>query len=301
MVFSPSGTAFLVLLVMLFLALFNLINTTLLFSGNEWIIPMLAIAFLIPFFIFRASRGGKKYIPTINLSLPQKHHIPTILFSTLLSILGSTLLKLIFIDGKYTEFSLYSAFFAHRNGNIFNDLYLVLAFCLIPPILEGLVFRGVILREHDKRGRMTSTVFSSLLFALLDFNLELFIPRFFLGILLCIVIYATDSIATTVAIHIAYNIFAVFIEPTFVSIKNVSANFELFTFILMILTLIVAIFMFSHLSRLYKKYSHDKFGDNFTRSTPRERTFWHLVELLTSIPSLACYILFIITIFILNK
>ncbi len=301
MLFSSSGTALLVFLTMIFIALFNVLNSTLLFSNNAWMIPMLAIAFLVPFFIFRASRGGKEYIPTLHLSLPKKYHIPTIIFSTLLLILGSTLLKLWFVGGKYVEFPLYNAFYAHRNGNLFNDLYLVLVFCLIPPVLEGFVFRGSILHEHDRRGRMTATVFSSFMFAILEFDFEMLIPRFFVGIVLCIVLYATDSIATSVAIHIAYNFFAVFFEPTLISLKNVSSNVDLFAFIIAISTIIVAILLFSHLSRLYRKYSHDKFGENFIRSTPRERTFWHLVELLTSIPSLACYVLFVIVTLIVSK
>lgn len=294
MLYAPTGAALTILAIMLLISLFNLINSTLLFQSNAWMLLMLPLSFLLPFFMFRASRGGKKYLPTQHLGLPSRIHIPTIIFSTVLLVSGSLLLKLLSYNGKYTEFSLYSTFFAHRNGSIWNDLYLLLAFCLVPPILEGLIFRGILVKEHERRGRLTATLFSSLFFALLSFNSEELLPRFFLGALLCIVLFATDSIFVTVTIHIAYNIFAVFFEPTLVSIKNVSSNYELFTFITAIFTLIVAIFLFSHLSRLYKKYSHDKFGENFVKSTPRERTFWHLCELLLSIPAIACYLIFII-------
>lgn len=293
MIYESSGTAFVVLLTMILLSVFNFLNSALLFSNNWFMIPMLIVAFVLPVLVFKATRGGKKYLPTIHLELPKKYHIQTILLSFLLLILGATFLKLIFINERYLEFPLYNAFFAHRNGNLFNDLYLVLTFCIIPPVFEGLVFRGVIVREHDKRGRMTTVLFSSLLFALLGFNFELVLPRFFMGIVLCIVLYATDSIATSIAIHIAYNFFAVFVEPTLVSIKNVSANYELFGFIVLILALLVAILFFKHLEKLYRKYSRDRFGESFVKSTPRERTFWHLVELLTSIPAFACYVLFV--------
>jgi hypothetical protein len=92
----------------------------------------------------------------------------------------------------------------------------------------------------------------------------------------------------------------VFFEPTLVSVKNVSASFELFAFITAIFTLIFAIILFSHLSRLYRKYSKTKFGESFVRSTPRERTFWHLCELLLSIPAIACYALFAIVTLIIE-
>ena len=300
MMYSSSGTATLVLLIMLFVTIFNFVNVGLLFSNNAFILPMLALSFALPFLLFVAKRGGKKYKFTNHLALPKKHHIPTIIFSVLLLAFGSTLLKLAFINEKYVEFPLYNAFFAHRNGNLFTDLYLVIAFCIIPPVLEGIVFRGIMLKEHDKCGRMTTTVFSAFFFSLLTFSFELFIPTFFVGVILCMIVFATESLATAIAIHIAFNFFAVFVEPTFVSVKTVSANYELFTFIIAILALVSAILLLSQLSKLYQKYSHDKFGKNTKRSMPIKRTLWNLLELALSIPSIACYVLFIVVTIVLR-
>lgn len=300
MLFAPSGTAVLVFGIMLLLSLFNLLNTTLFFSGNGWMILMLPIAFGAPSVLFWLSRGTKKYIPTIHFSLPKKVHIPTLAFGVLTLFLGSVLLKMLFFEGRYTEFFVYNTFYAHRNGNLWNDLYLVLMFCILCPVLEGIVFRGAIMKEHDRRGRLTVSLYSTLLFSLLGFSFEDLIPRLFLGFILCMILYATDSLATTIAVHMLYNVFAVFFEPTLVAMKNVSSNFALFAFIVTIITLVVAILFFSHLSRLYKKYSRDKFGENFVRSTPRERTFWHFVELSISIPAIACYVLFLLTTFLIE-
>lgn len=298
MLFAPSGAALLVFAIMLLASLFNLINTTLFFGGNAFLLLIIPISFCVPLFFFWLSRGGKRYIPTIHFGLPKKYHVPTIALSTISLFLVSTLLKIFILEGKYTEFSIYNTFWAHRNGSFWNDLYLILAFCLIPPILEGIVFRGALIKEYDKRGRLTSSVVSSLLFALMGFSFSDFLPRLFLGIMLCIVLYATESITTSIALHVAYNVFAVFFEPTLVSVKDVSSNVELFVFILSIITLGVIFLLLSHLSRLYRKYSHDKFGENAIRSTPREKTFWNVLELLTSIPSIACFVLFLIVAFI---
>lgn len=300
LLWAPSGTAFLVFAIMLLLSLFNLINTTLLFSSNAWMLLMVPIAFLLPSFIFWASRGATKYIPTINFSAPKKIHIPTIIFSTALIFLGSALIKTLLLNGKYTDFPLYNAFFAHRNNSLWTDLYLLLSFCIIPPVLEGVVFRGAFIKEHDKRGRLVCTLFSSLMFALLGFSFAELLPRFFLGVMLCIILYATDSISLTIAIHIAYNFFAVFFEPTVVSIKTVGSNYPLFAFLHTILTLAVAILLFSHLSKLYKKYSHTKFGESFVHSNTKEKSFWNFVELCTSIPSIACFVLYLIVTLILE-
>ena len=300
LIFAPSGTALLVFASMLLLCVFNFINSALLFANNAFVLLMIPISFVVPYCLFAASRGGKEYIPTLNLSLPRKYHILTILLSALLLICGSTLLKFIFVSGKYTEFSLYGAFFAHRDGSLWCDLYLLLAFCLVPPILEGVIFRGVLLKEHDKRGRLTAVIFTSLFYALLGFDAEHLAWRFFFSALLSIIVYATDSLAISVALHIIYNLYATFLEPTFISVKNVSSNAELFVYFLVIATLVLAILLFSQLARLYKRYSHTRFGESFTKSTPRAKTFWHLVELLSSLPALLCYALFIIATLILN-
>ena len=96
-----------------------------------------------------------------------------------------------------------------------------------------------------------------------------------------------------------YNFFAVFFEPSLIALKNVSSNFELFVYMIAILALVMAIFLFTRLSHLYKKYSHDKFGENMVRTTNRQKSFWNTVELLTSIPAIACYVLFMIVTLIL--
>lgn len=292
MLFAPSGPTLLVFCIMLLLSIFNLINTKLLLSSNALLLLMVPISFLLPLFPFWLSRGGKKYVPTHHLELPKKAHIKVILLSGLTLIFGSTLLKLFFIGERYTEFHLYQTFFANRSGNIFNDIYLLLAFCIVPPLFEALVFRGVFITEHDRRGRLSATIVSSLFFALLGFDFAELPQRFFMGALLCAVLYATESIAATAALHIVYNFYAVFVEPTLISLKSVSSSYELFLYGWAICALLCVFLLLLSLSKLYKKYSHDRFGENFVRSTPKERTLWHLVELLLSIPALACYVLF---------
>lgn len=294
LLWEPSGAALCAFFTMLMLCLCNLVNRTLLFSTNAWMLLILPLSFVPPFIIFKASRGGTKYIPTEHLSLPQKYHTPTMLYATILLILGSLLLKILFFEGRYTEFALYGAFFARRDGTLLCDLYLLLAFCIIPPVFEGLVYRGVFIAEHDRRGRFTATLVSALFFAMLGFSFAELPQRLFAGVLLCIVLYATRSIAATVAMHVIYNIFAVFVEPTLISIKNVSSNVTLFTFLVAIGSAFSAFCLFSHLSRLYGKYSRDKNYNNFKKTTPRERVIWHLAELLLSAPAIACYVLFIV-------
>jgi membrane protease YdiL (CAAX protease family) len=186
---APTGAFVLVFAIMLILSIFNFINTKFLLSSNAWLIPMVALAFILPCLVFWKSHGGKKYVPTLHLAVPQKYHIPTIVFSTCLILLGSMLIKIFLISGKYREFPLYNTFFATRNESIFNILYLVISFCVIPPIFEGLVFRGIILKEFNRRGFVCAVLCSSILSALLGFDFVEFIPRLFLGMLVFLEIY----------------------------------------------------------------------------------------------------------------
>ena len=298
MIGSHIGSAFLTLVIMLLLSIFNLWNSTLPVTANVLMIPILLLAFALPILGFVALRGGKQYIKSFSLNLPSKSHVPTIIWATLLIFFGSTLLKLVFVDGKYIDFPLYSTFVAHRNGNFLIDLYLILAFCLIPPLLESFIFRGIALKDLEKRGRLTATICSSVLFALLGFDMLELLPRFFVGCVLCMVFYATDSIVLAATMHVAYNIFATFIEPTLVSVKNVSANFELFIFIVLIITLTCAFLLLSSLSSLYQKYAHEKFGINTTKSTSRKYTIRFIGEFLLSIPTILCFVVFVVMILI---
>ena len=299
LLFGDYGAILLSFSIMVLLSVFNLINTVF-FSSTIWgMLLFVLLAFVPPLAIFIASRT-QKYFPTLHLGSLKKYHIPTIVYSFFLLIFGSVMLKFIFFDEQYTTFSLYNAFFAELDGGLLKKIYLFFSFCVLPPILEGIVYRGILIKQYDVRGRLTSSVVSSLLFALLGFNINEIPQRFFMGVVLCIVLYATSSILISVTIHILYNIFALCFEPIFVSLKNISANASAFLLLILIATLIMATCLCSHLCRLYHKYSRDKNYNNFKRSTPRERTFWHVVELFISAPAIACYVFFITAVIIMN-
>ena len=63
---NKRNTIIIVLLifaVMLLLSVFNFINSALLFANNAFILLMIPAAFIVPYVLFAASRGGKKYVP----------------------------------------------------------------------------------------------------------------------------------------------------------------------------------------------------------------------------------------------
>ncbi|MGN0349239.1 MAG: lysostaphin resistance A-like protein [Roseburia sp.] len=94
-------------------------------------------------------------------------------------------------------------------------LYELLGSCLVVPIVEELLFRGVVYRRlqvflGDKR----ALVWSAVLFGLLHFNLVQFLYAGILGLLLAVLVQKSGELSTAVLAHIAANTAAVLRQET---------------------------------------------------------------------------------------
>ena len=81
---------------------------------------------------------------------------------------------------------------------------------ILTPILEELVFRGII---YDKLKKMMSAkqavIVSALLFGVIHFNVVQFIYAFLIGIMLAVFVDASGSVWGAIIAHICSNVFAV--------------------------------------------------------------------------------------------
>lgn len=93
----------------------------------------------------------------------------------------------------------------------YDSIIMTLYIALIAPILEELMFRGVILRVLMKHGKFFAIVFSSLLFGLLHGNLS---QLFFATVVGIILAYVTTeySIKWSILLHIINNSVVVFVN-----------------------------------------------------------------------------------------
>jgi membrane protease YdiL (CAAX protease family) len=103
--------------------------------------------------------------------------------------------------------------FAQRNG-VFSFITIVVA----APILEELIFRGIILDGLLKKySPLNSIVISSILFGLIHLNPWQFIAAFVIGIFSGWVYYKTKKLTLSILIHFVNNLFAFsftfFFEP----------------------------------------------------------------------------------------
>ena len=253
----------------------------------------------LPALLWIFIREKKRYIPSLKINVPKKEHIIPLLLSFIVLASGCVLLDMLFSGQNYVDYSMYNTFFVARDRGFFGTLYTILVFAIIPAALEELIFRGILCAEFERRGTLCATLLSSLFFSFTQFSFSKLPVYFFIGLVLAMMLYATRSIICTVALHIAYKIFAIFAQPILVSLKDVSASPELFIYLVLIVMAVALIFLALQLSKLYKAYSVKEAPSDTTRSKPLNRTLFAIVEALLSLPAICSYVLFLIAAIIL--
>ena len=292
--YTRWGALFVPLAVYILLLLSNLINTFALNRGNALIIVFLALSLGLPALLWIFIREKKRYIPSLKINVPKKEHIIPLLLSFIVLASGCVLLDMLFSGQNYVDYSMYNTFFVARDRGFFGTLYTILVFAIIPAALEELIFRGILCAEFERRGTLCATLPSSLFFSFTQFSFSKLPIYFFIGLVLAMMLYATRSIICTVALHIAYKIFAIFAQPVLVSIKDVSASPELFVFLVLIALVVSLILLALQLSKLYKAYSDEGAPREGARSIPLNRTAYSMLEGLLSPLSLCSLALFLI-------
>ena len=82
---------------------------------------------------------------------------------------------------------------------------IVLGACLIGPLCEELVFRGLLAGRLARYGQKPAAFISALLFGLYHANMEQFFYAFALGLLLAYAYYRTGLLRTSVVLHMLFN------------------------------------------------------------------------------------------------
>jgi membrane protease YdiL (CAAX protease family) len=96
-----------------------------------------------------------------------------------------------------------------------QDMGIVLAICVVAPVVEEMLFRGVVLRsflaQYDRR---QAIVGSALLFAVAHLNAYQFLAAGVLGLLLGLLYDRSRSLIPCVALHAVYNTGAVLLSSS---------------------------------------------------------------------------------------
>jgi membrane protease YdiL (CAAX protease family) len=93
--------------------------------------------------------------------------------------------------------------------NIFTTIILVI---VLAPIIEELLFRGMILKKLDNHiNTKLAILIQAMLFSATHFNMFQLVPTFLLGIFLGVCYLKFDNIIAPIIIHMVFNSFAVII------------------------------------------------------------------------------------------
>ena len=118
----------------------------------------------------------------------------------------NTYFALVFFIGNICNLLIISIFkFKGRTPLINEPLYIdVIMAVFVAPILEEIVFRGVIMNNLKKYGIRVAIIINSFLFGLSHYNIEMIVPAFLTGIIFSCVAYKY-SIKYSILIHFFIN------------------------------------------------------------------------------------------------
>lgn len=301
----------LVLVMYILLALSNGMNLNMLAQKDNVflaVVIMQIIIFIIPGLLYCKFRGkgliaSLRFNPVIGAP---KLWLTFTSFFVLVS--GSALIKLILytIGYRSTEYSLYQSYIPTSVEGFGNVLYIIIAIALMPAVTEEFIFRGIVLGEYTSSGcsKSMAIALSSLLFAMIHFNIYQLPIYLYGGIILAYVTVVTDSVICSIIIHFLNNGFSLLFESRLLNIIAKTDSIIFIFFILMTVFLLFLILSMQATERIY--YIKGIHGDpspshqnkKHRRKKASDKSLSLNIEALISPSLLLCVIAFIIITFV---
>jgi len=129
--------------------------------------------------------------------------------------------------------------FSFPENDLLGSILMVVYVCILAPLTEEIIFRGIILKTTQKHGDLYAIILSSIMFSLFHGNLQQFIFPFFMGLLLGFITVKTRSIIPAIVCHAFSNSFSMATQYFVVDNKIVSDIVPFFITILSILVFIL--------------------------------------------------------------
>lgn len=222
------------------------------------VVVLQLLIYAVPALFYCRIRGAA-FRDSLRLSFTGPGQLLFILYAAVFLIAGSALASV----GMYSLFpdayaaggvETYTAF--ARNAGIFDGLYLVLAFAILPAVTEEFLFRGILLVSYESLGVPCAVIVTSTTFAMSHFSFARFPVYFFGGLVLCAVTYATRSLPVAMLVHGCHNAFVLFLEKYVLHIaEKQSVSMVLFLMIAGFLTLTAGVLMSHEAANLYAGYA----------------------------------------------
>lgn len=236
------------------------------------VVVLQLLIYAVPALFYCRIRGAV-FRARLRLSFAGPGQLLFLLYAAVFLICGSALLSMgmyswfphAFVQGSAESYTAFA-----RNAGIFDGLYLVLAFTVLPAVTEEFLFRGILLAVYEKLGVTCAVLVTSITFAMSHFNFARFPVYFFGGLVLCAVTYATRSLPAAMLVHGCNNAFVLFLEKYVLHIaEKQSVSMLLFVMIAGFLTLTAGVLMSHEAANLYAGYAERNLPvDYLTKKRP---------------------------------
>ena len=267
-----------------------------LFSSPLLILGLQLIVFLIPSLVFMRLRG-RGYARAIRLRRPFATHLPLLLAAFFTLLTGALLLSILF-GGTETVGNSAGSFEKSAPLTLLQGLVAVPAVALLPALCEELLFRGILCTELDRRGAWRALLVGSLLFALIHFDLANLPVYFFAGMLLMLIVYATDSLIAAMLVHALYNLVSLFAQRYLNALYSFTGNVELFLFLVILAFLVSLLFFCFFASKEYRSRAARDLPSP-RRDVPRDVQLYTTLDALCEVPILLCLVISVVGFIIL--
>ena len=308
--FRRSMTApFLVIVIFLLLLLTRSVDTVLLTRENEYVITIVLelLIFLVPAAAYLKITG--RPVSQIRIRFFGVGHLLLVLSAVIVLACVTLLMEYAAVGYGVLEdnYELYGIFVSKTDGSVGNNLYVVLAYAVLPAVCEEFVFRGVLCSEYERRSAVVSVIMPAIFFAMIHFDISLFPAYFAAGTVLALTYYSTQSVFAAMTVHACYNLMAVFGRPYIQTVYDLGGE-KLFLFIITAAFLLFAFIFCAEAARLYKIYSvkdvspayremdppytADPDGSALAEVAARFPRFAAALESFFAPPALICYLIY---------
>ena len=152
------------------------------------------------------------------------------------------------VHSKYLLTDTYGMALSDRDLSVFLRC---MNYALIPAVAEELLYRGILVTEYRRSGVGTAVLFSSVLYALSQFDLTELPAYFFIGVIFSLLFYVTRSLPITIAARLVFNLLIFYFEDAGWTLILKNANFVFLMSFCAILFLLATALSLSEAQRLY--------------------------------------------------
>lgn len=209
--------------------------------------------------VFYCSFRRSDLTPHLRIRVFKLSHLLYLIGLCIFMICGSVLIGMIMyssLPGQFSDAAVTSSAAFAMNGRLFDGIYLLVAFAILPAVTEEFLFRGIIIGEYESMGAVTASIVSSLMFAMSHFSLARFPVYVFTGLMLAAAVYTTRSLISSCVVHTIYNSIVLFAEDgikRIVDKQNISL--VMMSLILILGLLLSGILMCFEARGLYSEYA----------------------------------------------